>query len=275
MGRVDGVLTWNMGCSSRAKPSPKDVERRLALLQSFVATTTTALVALQEAPDVSQVQAALGSEYTAEANVGSIVTAYSNGKWWCDHRERGELRWLLLGLRPSGASSALWMVNVHGKALNVNDLTKTLAMCDIGKMLRILRTSKGEREDLVLGDFNVPPFDPGIIRAEGLRANRSLVWARTHGSGSDRALFNATWMVLGRPSEPTGTFYASRIENDGPWHAVDQVLVSPALAEPDLFSVGVVTAVGGTLLRRSGHVGAPDPLIGSDHLPLFARIAVG
>lgn len=131
---------------------------------------------------------------------------------------------------------------------------------------------------VLVGDLNMDPFDEAVVggfglhalatRADAVRRSGRVVQGRV----CNRTFVNPMWRLLGeRPGAPAGTYYrhASAPVNHY-WHALDQVLLRPALADK-LVHIEVLGHDGSeTLLHPTG--GWPDADRGSDHLPVLFRI---
>ena len=135
------------------------------------------------------------------------------------------------------------------------------------------------RRTILVGDFNLNPFDGGLVGARALNAVMSREVAmqreRQHQSARRRYFYNPTWNLLGdRDARLPGTFY----RQDGNdecyyWNLLDQVLLRPEVL--DIFdhdSLRVVETVGTIALAKPGG-GVRKPSV-SDHLPLFFRLMV-
>jgi len=128
---------------------------------------------------------------------------------------------------------------------------------------------------VVVGDFNMNPFEVGLISSVGLHAamTRDIARAgqRTVQGRACPFFYNPMWGFFGDTSAgPPGTY---RYDRSGRpvnycWNIFDQVLVRPALL--DSFKsdrVAVLSSAGDvSLLSRSGR---PTP---SDHLPIVFQI---
>jgi endonuclease/exonuclease/phosphatase family metal-dependent hydrolase len=273
MARVDGLLSWNMDCGPHSDTDATTTKRRLALLSSMLAERSPTLIAIQEAPSVAKLRNTLGLSFDVERTPNGVATAYDTRFWSCDRRHGSDPRVAVLGLRGTGAGTNLWMLNLHGPALYVELADKQDFVRDVSRLLATLRESDANRREVVVGDLNLPPFDPSVMRKRhGLHASRCLPWVADRASGLDRALFNPTWKILGDHSGPSGTLYKGDITFDGPWRATDQVMVSAELARH--LTIEVVEKVGVQALRKLGRMGAPDRSTGSDHLPLFAKLSI-
>lgn len=73
----------------------------------------------------------------------------------------------------------------------------------------------GDRGENVVGDFNIPPFTKVIVRDIGLHSNRHLPWVARRRTGLERALFNPTWRLFASHDGPSGTFYSSKLGDEG------------------------------------------------------------
>ncbi len=273
MARVDALLSWNMKCGPLAKADASAVQRRLDLLSSMVGEHSATLVALQEAPPIGEIRSALGVNFGVVRTAHGVATAFDIHHWSCDVEEVSDSHVVALGLLATGAGTSMWMLNVHGIAMNVDeedrrDFIRTRVRSRLGD----LRQRDGNRLEIVVGDLNLAPFDIAVMRATGLKASRSLPWVRDRATGLDRALFNPTWTLLGRHEGASGTFYRAHIAFDGPWRAFDQVMVSSELASGLTFDA--IEKVGSIELRKRGPVGAPNVETGSDHLPVVARMTI-
>lgn len=135
-------------------------------------------------------------------------------------------------------------------------------------------TAKHSRTVLV-GDFNVNPFEFGMVGTGGLHAVMDRRVARTMSrvvqDKSFKFFYNPMWSVLGdRDESPPGTyFYNKGTAVNYYWHTFDQVLIRPDLL--DFFfddGLTVVRELSGRSLLCS--LGRPDHDV-SDHLPIVFK----
>ena len=140
--------------------------------------------------------------------------------------------------------------------------------------IETIETAAANRRSLLVGDFNMNPFEDGMVgglngvmtRAVALKQGRKIAgeWRRFY--------FNPMWGLLGdRPESPPGTYYfdTSKPVNHY-WNILDQLLVRPELIDslaPD--SVRILSAMDQTSLLKNGR---PDTNIGSDHLPIVFEL---
>jgi hypothetical protein len=137
----------------------------------------------------------------------------------------------------------------------------------------------GHARTIVVGDFNMNPFEDGMVNAIGLnsvmcqdiaRRERRTVQGVTY-----PFFYNPMWNFFGDAlSRPFGTYYYERSEHKAYfWNIFDQVLVRPALL--DRFHLQSLT-----ILNHDGinslvaEQGIPDCKKSSDHLPISFQLSL-
>jgi hypothetical protein len=133
------------------------------------------------------------------------------------------------------------------------------------------------RNTVLAGDFNMNPYDAGMIAVTGFHGLMTKELAtmpdRRHRGQDYRRFYNPMWGLFGdRTPGPAGTHYwrSSVIENPY-WAMFDQVLLRPSL-------IGRLQALA--ILRDDGTHdlvgpdGAPDKRHLSDHLPILFSLDV-
>jgi len=183
-------------------------------------------------------------------------------------------RWTVVRLQHGVWDLLLAAVHLHSK-LHRDDkeqlLQATLTVSDIVR----LEDEIGHTQTIVIGDFNMNPFESGMVANQAFHAVMSNDVARSIQRKVDsrdyRFFYNPMWGLLGdRTPGPPGTLYYT---GSGPveffWHTFDQVLVRPGLARL-LDQVQVLETDGvETLLTDSGR---PSRSSASDHLPIYVRL---
>lgn len=146
------------------------------------------------------------------------------------------------------------------------------------RVIRDAEVNVGHQRTVVIGDFNMSPFEAGMIGATGFHAvmDRRVASRRMREvRGQDCYFFyNPMWSKMGDfGPEPPGTyFYDGGKPVTMYWHVFDQLLVRPSLAmsfQPD--DIAIVTSIGTHRLTMEANA-RPDHSV-SDHLPLVANIA--
>jgi hypothetical protein len=147
------------------------------------------------------------------------------------------------------------------------------------RRLREVENGAGHARSLVVGDFNMNPFEPGMVKAAGMNA----VMARAVASRERRKVldreylyfYNPMWSHFGeRAGRPPGSYYYDSSEHvTYYWNIFDQVLLRPALLP--LFKdeeLRILSEDGGRSLLSAR--GRPGGSAGSDHLPLLFRLDI-
>lgn len=139
-------------------------------------------------------------------------------------------------------------------------------------------TQQKNKKTLLIGDFNMNPFEPGMIQATGFHGviNKSVAKKQQRRiDGKDYPFFyNPMWSFFGDNGKgiAKGTYYQSYAKPINYfWNIFDQVLLRPNLInyfnEDDL---QIITNFGEelNLLKRSGLINKDI----SDHLPISCSI---
>lgn len=152
----------------------------------------------------------------------------------------------------------------------------------LSNRIKELEKATGHERTIVLGDFNMDPFESGMVAANALNAlmdrhyvstkrGRTMSWSEVKGCPY---FYNPMWGLMGDTSHgPIGTYAYRR---GGTirylWHTFDQIILRPELLP--YFSPGDVQ-----ILDRAG----PQPLLTdkgqinkrlSDHLPITISLSL-
>lgn len=179
---------------------------------------------------------------------------------------------------PLGPDFILVAVHLSSK-LHRSEIDYTMLSVRLSEMICEAEQRVGHQRTVVVGDFNMNPFENGMVSADGLHAvmdRRIALKKERTVQGKARSFFyNPMWSRLGDLSNgPPGTYH---YPNSGQacffWNSFDQVLLRPSLL--DFFSdqsLEVVTRFNGTnLLNESGQ---PNKQQFSDHLPIFINLSL-
>jgi len=133
--------------------------------------------------------------------------------------------------------------------------------------------SVGHKRTLVVGDFNVSPFEPALVSATGLHAVMTSTIAekgsRTIRGRSYSFFYNPMWNLMGKESPgPPGSYFYRRSDHVSYfWNTFDQVLLRPDLLPYfDRKSLRFISEIGDSSLLTEA--GVPNSTEYSDHLPL-------
>lgn len=143
-------------------------------------------------------------------------------------------------------------------------------MRDLRKAMNEFNTKKA----LVIGDFNLNPFDPVMNQASGFNA---MMTKSCISRGSRRVVgqeydffYNPMWSFLGdlSPGSPGSIYYRGRQGQFG-WNMFDQVLVHHSLIS-NFVEVQIIN--GHASIPLSSPRGHPNPVV-SDHFPLLVTLS--
>lgn len=264
------VLFWNIN----GKPL-------VLQLQRLVARHGVDVLVLAEAPKPAvfnqQLVEATGLERVASPGQHDKVRAYVRSVRACLVIGDEGARFSIGDLRLAGAQS-LTIAMAH---------LPSRCDCPVGSIQESCRSFAAavkayeqramHRRTIVIGDFNLSPFDPALVLASGFHAAMDRQVA---GRGSRVVeeevypfFYNPMWSFQGDLSAgPPGTYYYQESGHLAYfWHQFDQVLLAPDLLEwtrPD--SVEVLTTDGHQSLLSDRK--RPDAMNASDHLPLLVRL---
>ena len=170
------------------------------------------------------------------------------------------------------------MVFVHlPSKLYVDDLTRfTVAQSLKNEVDRVEKDFKCNNT-IIVGDFNMNPYDLGMSGASALncissrevaKMNRRMVFGKEH-----TMFYNPMWGFLGDLNAPNGSYFYndSSQEVNYYWNVFDQVIIRPSLI--DFFNPSTIKL----LQKTKNHVliderGRPNKRVYSDHLPLYFEL---
>ncbi|QVL31157.1 hypothetical protein KIH39_20250 [Telmatocola sphagniphila] len=125
---------------------------------------------------------------------------------------------------------------------------------------------------VVVGDFNLNPYDDGLLAANSfhgmMTAELASVGTRVISGESHRLFYNPMWSFFGdrNPGPPGTYFHSTTDEINACWHMFDQVLVSTEMVD-ELQEVRILDSDGRQTLTTKR--GRPRSDTVSDHLPIL------
>ncbi|CQR47377.1 Endonuclease/Exonuclease/phosphatase family protein [Paraliobacillus sp. PM-2] len=132
---------------------------------------------------------------------------------------------------------------------------------------------------LIIGDFNMNPFDRGMVSELSFKATHCKQTAKTVSKGKDY-FFNPSWSIFsndltGKLRKPPGTIHYVPRNKDtyvDYWHAFDQVLISPYISSTGTNSFEVLTGWSKVDLLDTNLI--PNRINYSDHLPISYTLEI-
>lgn len=169
----------------------------------------------------------------------------------------------------------LCCTHLNSKIYSGNEAQREILIEQLVKEICSIEKDIGTENTIIVGDFNINPYDSSCIDAryfhslpiyeEAKRKTRVI-------SGNEYAMFyNPMWRFLGDTKQPYGTYYHNTSNTINTyWNIYDQVIIRPALRERFIDdSLKIITETQSKyLLDTNGH---PDKAI-SDHLPIIFEI---
>ena len=246
------------------------------------------LLAATEAPDVMVIAECMAPSEVARAlsvtvrrwqhvsDTGPRVAVFSRGSR-CVARVGAE-RFCICRLRSRAFSLTLAAVHLRSRM----HATASDISIDCGvlrhEIIAAERAAR-HRNTLVMGDFNLDPYDFGLCDRRLILGVMDRRLAARLDASSDEQLrgavfYNPMWSRMGDDSPgPPGTFYASSEDHhDYRFHTFDQVFVRPALV-PRLGAVTVPRRLG--VVQLVSEMDLPRKAAVSDHLPVIVEIESG
>lgn len=177
---------------------------------------------------------------------------------------------------PIGADILLVALHLSSKLYMSEDDQKFQAV-RVANLIQEAESRVGHMRTLVIGDFNMNPFEAGLVGADCFHAVMDQTIARKRSrtvQGQDKPYFyNPMWGLMGDCSPgASGTYYyADSRYVSYFWNTFDQVLLRPDLL--DAFSkenLIVISKIG----ERDLIVNHKIPSTSSDHLPIMIKLSI-
>ena len=147
---------------------------------------------------------------------------------------------------------------------------------DLADDIRAIEKDVNYERTVLVGDFNMNPFEKGLVARRSFHAMISKPLARTIRRLGRRAeypcFYNPMWSCFGdRPGGPPGTFFFSNTlaPTNHFWNMYDQVLLRPDLID-SLTRLEVLDSDGQTSLVTKE--GRPKKAMFADHLPIVFEL---
>lgn len=254
-----------------ARPHPNPSQCAVVLTELLREHEPT-IVALQESAPAILAQADLAA-YEPYRGPGGLTTlalrrAYrpvSNQ----DIRQRVQV--VALDSATHGEAGLL-LFNVHLPVLYKSEYERQEYIRRLMPDINRLRVQNQTRLEIMVGDFNLPPYDVGIVGESGLFANRDAAHVARKRSTVGRPICNVSWSIFGGTCGALGTYHGASAAH-GPWQVPDQLLLDPRLLQGSCVRVQVLTATAGVQLHTALPLAYPNKAIASDHFPVLTTLS--
>lgn len=149
---------------------------------------------------------------------------------------------------------------------------------DIASDIRLIEKDVGHTCTLVVGDFNMTPYEQGMVSIKGMHAlmTKNLTHSvhKLERRISYPCFYNPMWSHLGdQPNRSPGSYFFSNTASatNTFWMLLDQVLVRRELMD-SISQLAILNHDGADSLITNK--GRPRKATYSDHLPLFFKIDI-
>ncbi len=168
----------------------------------------------------------------------------------------------------------LLLALVHGvDSRNYDREAQQSSAQSLASDMRLIKDQQNTNKLIMLGDFNINPYDRGMNLAAGLNAMMTKACVergsrKLNGKRYD-FYYNPMWSLFGdNTAGPAGTVYDTSSQGPYGWSMFDQVIMSYSVI--DLFcDVKIVTEAGTKSLMDQK--GRPDTKNASDHFPILVE----
>jgi exonuclease III len=176
---------------------------------------------------------------------------------------------------PIGVEILLVAVHIPSK-LHSDEREQAAISTRIANVIDKREQEQGHTLTIVMGDFNMNPFETGLVSADGFHGvmdkRVALKQSRTVLGQEKKFFYNPMWSRLGDASEGyPGTYYYNNGMINYFWNTFDQVLLRPSLLP--YFSqnnLKVIDEINGISLISKGKISNNF----SDHLPLVVKLEI-
>jgi hypothetical protein len=163
------------------------------------------------------------------------------------------------------------MVAVHlPSKLNQDETTQTLEAAEFKREIEQVEVDFELNDTIVLGDFNMNPFEKGMVSASAFHSvpcekialgDERIIKQRKH-----QYFYNPMWNLFGDLNEKPGTYFHRDSEQAVYfWNILDQIIMRPSMTRYFIKnSLSIITEIGDLNLTKPN--GRPDL---SDHLPIY------
>ncbi|MBK9284037.1 MAG: endonuclease/exonuclease/phosphatase family protein [Sphingobacteriaceae bacterium] len=207
------------------------------------------------------------------------LTKISSSLFDLKKKEVKSSRWSAYHLEiPSLIRMNLFPVHFHSKN-NWSHISQALECVNLSQDISKIESLTKCNNTLLIGDFNMNPFDFGMVSSNGLNAISSLEYVTDNPIGRKvdgshyRFLYNPMWNFFGDQSKPMATYYyrsSGHVSHE--YHILDQIILSGTMKQYLTSNcVQIVTKIGG--INLAAIYDRPNEIY-SDHFPIKIKLKI-
>lgn len=186
-------------------------------------------------------------------------------------------RLTIRSLALPGSVDILLAVTHFPSKLYWDESSQGFQCVELSKFIRDVEHEIGHSRTVLVGDFNMNPFEDGVVSASGLHSvmtrNIAQKGTRIVQATKHPFFYNPMWRFFGdnQPSPPGTYYYERSVQKVFFWNMFDQVLIRPDLLPLfDNDNIKILESDGKISLLSD--TGIPDRKNVSDHLPILFRL---
>lgn len=169
----------------------------------------------------------------------------------------------------------LVFIHFHSKN-NWSDISLAMECVTIASAIRNIESLTNSDNTILIGDFNMNPFESGLISTTGLNTVSDKTFLESKKSRivdetNYNFFYNPMWNFFGDNNKVRGTYYYRSSGNISyEWNMFDQILIRPSLIRYiDENSINIISRIGTENLLSEYN--RPNKKI-SDHLPIAIKL---
>lgn len=215
----------------------------------------------------------VGLDYNYIQKIGSRIDIFYSGSSQ-QIRHCSESEYYTIKILPYGRKKQILAVVHLPSKMYSEDSDNEEIIRELLSNINDLREIEKNRNVVLMGDFNMNPFDPPMIDATALQAisSREMVLRREKRNYRKRSrefYYNPMWNFLGDEKRPIGSYYYSAVQNRAMyWNTFDQFIVSKELIKDiNIEKIKFISCIDNVSLENE----RGEPTI-SDHFPLYFEL---
>ena len=264
------ILFWNTGLTNKRIKNTIEVEN--CLREIIVEKNIDLLVLAEYNSEIERLCLQANAQFKPLLNTSKYIKAMINHNYSIETL-RDQSRYLIIKITTVSYTMIVGMIHNISK-LHYGDDDQEAALATFHHDLRHLESEHNCFNTIVVGDFNVNPFEKACTSARNMHAIpfRDIVTKKVSRKVNKKdcpMFYNPTWKFLSEQSSPYTTYYCDQTGKQVNyfWYAFDQVVIRPQLINAfDEEKLTIVTSTQNHALIKDGK---PDKIKYSDHLPLF------